>query len=71
MLFILQAFKSGFYFERQTMKFPSKFIGQKGQANLTYILLGVALTIGVILLVGYIHHQNGDIEIHPPHVDVH
>ncbi len=53
------------------MKFSGWFIGQKGQTNLGYILLGVALTIGVIFLVEYIHHENGDIEIHPPHVEVH
>jgi hypothetical protein len=62
---------SRFYFERRPMRFSRKFIGQKGQSNLAYILIGVALTIGVIFLLEYIHHENGDIEIHAPHVEVH
>ena len=53
------------------MKFSRKLIDQKGETNFLYIIAGVALTIGVIFLVEYIHHENGDIEIHPPHVEVH
>ncbi len=53
------------------MKFSRRFTGQKGGTNLSYIIVGVALTIGVLLLIRYIHHENGDIEIHPPHVEVH
>ncbi|HET9869114.1 MAG TPA: hypothetical protein VFR02_01275 [bacterium] len=44
--------------------------GLEGGTNLVYIILGVALTVGALSLLGYIHHENRDIEIHPPHVEV-
>ncbi len=53
------------------MKFSRKFTGQKGETKFFYIIAGAALTIGILFLVEYIHHENGDIEIHPPHVEVH
>jgi hypothetical protein len=47
------------------------FADQKGETKLFYILIGAALTIGVIFLVDHYYHGDRDIDIHVPHVEVH
>lgn len=42
---------------------------QKGEANWTYILVGVALTIGVIFLIET--WQNHDHDFHAPVITIH
>ena len=63
--------KTKFESDRDKMKRLNQTHAQKGEAKLTYILVGIALTIGVIFLIETWQDHDHDLHFHAPVITVH
>ena len=53
------------------MNLMKKINGQKGEANMLYVVVAILIVVGVFYALKHYQDRNHDIVIHVPHVEVH